>query len=107
MKEEIISLGGEIIFNANITEIVTDNKKKISKLIDSDDRTFDTDNSCVISTIPITNLCDLLDYPTKLYFRQIMLVNIVIRGSDPFPKDYDWLYFDDEAVVFHLSLIHI
>jgi len=101
MKEEIISLGGEIIFNANITEIVTDDKKKISKLLDSDGTTFETDNSCVISTIPITNLCDLLDYPTKLYFRQIMLVNIVIRGSDPFPKDYDWLYFDDEAVVFH------
>ena len=101
MKDEILSLGGEIVFNSNIVELCTDDKRNIVKLLDSDGKIFETDNSCVISTIPITNLCDLLGYPTKLYFRQIMLVNIVIRGSDPFPKDYDWLYFDDEDVVFH------
>jgi N,N'-diacetyllegionaminate synthase len=101
MKDEIISLGGEIILNSKIVDIVIDDKKNISRLLDSGGTTYDTDNSCVISTIPITGLCELLSYPTDLYFRHIMLVNIVIRGSDPFPKDYDWLYFDDEDVAFH------
>ena len=101
MKDEILSLGGEIIFNTSIVEIKFDDKKNISKLLISGGKAFDTDHSCVISTIPITSLCELLNYSTKLYFRQIMLVNIVIRGSDPFPDNYDWLYFDDEEVVFH------
>lgn len=101
MKDEIISLGGEFIFNANIEEIKLDSKKNITKMLSSDGREFKTDNSCVISTIPITNLCDLLNYQTSLYFRHILLINIVIKGSDPFPKDYDWLYFDDEDIPFH------
>lgn len=101
MKDEIISLGGEIILNSKIVDIVIDDKKNISRLLDSGGTTYDTDNSCVISTIPVTGLCELLSYPTDLYFRHIMLVNIVIRGSDPFPEKYDWLYFDDEDIAFH------
>ena len=25
----------------------------------------------------------------------------MIKGDDPFPKDYDWLYFDSEETNFH------
>ena len=38
---------------------------------------------------------------TDLYFRSILLINIIIKGKDPFPPDYDWLYFDSKNVPFH------
>ena len=33
--------------------------------------------------------------------RSIYLINIIIKGPDRFPKEYDWLYFDSENLPFH------
>ena len=101
MKQKILDLGGDIVFNSVIKDVELDNKKNITTLKDGNENIYDTTQSCVISTIPIDSLCSLLGYKTDLYFRHIFLVNIVIKGDDPFPKDYDWLYFDDEQIPFH------
>lgn len=101
MKDQIISLGGEIFLNSEIVNIVKDDKNNIVSLLDKNEFNYETSCSCVISTLPVNTLCGLLGYQTELYFRNIMLVNIVIEGVDPFPEDYDWLYFDDENTVFH------
>ena len=29
------------------------------------------------------------------------MIHIIIKGKDPFPPDYDWLYFDSKNVPFH------
>ncbi len=101
MKNEIIRLGGEISFNSRIEKIKIDANSNLHVLVDQKNKPYGTEKSCVISTIPITNLCDLLNYSTDLYFRHVLLVNIIIKGVDFFPKDYDWLYFDDEKLAFH------
>lgn len=101
IQEEIINNGGEIIFNSKISSIETDNQKNIVSLQDTDNKTYDVSKSCIISTIPVNALCKLLGYDTKLYFRKILLTNIIIKGKDPFPKDYDWLYFDQNDIPFH------
>ena len=101
MKDHIMSLGGKIFLNSKIVNVMKDDKNNIVSLSDESGINYDTSSSCVISTLPINTLCELLGYQTELYFRHIMLVNIVVEGLDPFPKDYDWLYFDDENIIFH------
>lgn len=101
MKDQILELGGEIIFNSYIKNLELDSQKNIISLVDSNNKSYDTQNSCLVSTIAVNSLCSLLDYKTDLYFRNIFLINIIIKGDDPFPKDYDWLYFDDEELPFH------
>ncbi len=101
IKDQIIKLGGKINFNVDITQLISDSRNNITTLIDSNSVEFPTNKSCVISTMPINALCNKLGYDTKLYFRNILLVNIIIKGDDPFPDQYDWLYFDDENIPFH------
>ncbi len=101
MKDKILELGGELSFNSYIKNLELDPQKNIKSLIDGSNKSYNTQESCVISTIPVNSLCSLLNYNTDLYFRNIFLINIIIKGDDPFPKDYDWLYFDDEAIPFH------
>ena len=99
--KEIIKLGGKVIFDSKIEKIDTDEYKNIKLLTDQNNNTYLTEESCVISTIPIDKIIKLLGGETELYFRKIILVNIVINGDDPFPKDYDWLYFDSDDCPFH------
>ena len=60
-----------------------------------------TENCVIISTLPITKNATLFNIDTDLYFRSILLVNFIIKGEDPFPKNYDWLYFDSGDFPFH------
>ena len=99
--EEIIELGGKVIFDSKIEKIETDKYNNIKFLKDQNNNTYLTEDSCVISTIPIDKITKLLEGKTELYFRKIILINIVIDGDDPFPKDYDWLYFDSQDCPFH------
>lgn len=101
LKEEIEKLGGLISLNTQIVKFEIDDRNNISSLVDQAGSKYDINEKCLISTIPINSLASLLGYSTKLYFRHILLVNIVFRGVDLFPNDYDWLYFDDESVPFH------
>lgn len=99
--KEIIKLGGEVVFNSKVKKINTDDLNNIISLEDTSGKIYDTSNSCITSTIPIDKISKMLGHDSSLYFRKIILVNIVIKGDDPFPKDYDWLYFDSEETNFH------
>lgn len=76
-------------------------KQHIKKIITSKgDISLDTDD-IVVSTLPITLNSKFLNISCDLSFRSVKLVNLVIRGADPFPEDADWLYFKDRSLIFH------
>jgi len=102
--ERIKTLGGNVKLNTQVTGIVQEgsgNAKRISAVQVNDNEKIDTSNCVVISTLPVTTAATLTNIKTSLYFRSILLVNFVIKGPDRFPKDYDWLYFDDSYIPFH------
>ena len=101
LQDEIERLGGLISLDSRITKFEMDDHSNVTSMSDENGGIYDTSESCLISTIPINSLVTLLGHSTSLYFRHILLVNIVVKGVDPFPLDYDWLYFDDESVPFH------
>jgi N,N'-diacetyllegionaminate synthase len=102
LEREIIALGGEIICNSPVTSVMfNDDQTKLEAVITKGRMLVDVSDSCVISTIPVDKLAALYGETTSLYFRNIILVNLVCAGVDPFPKDYDWLYFDSDDIPFH------
>ena len=74
--------------------------KKINNLVFQNNLNINVKDKIVISTLPITKHANFFNIETNLYFRSILLVNIILKGKDPFPKNYDWLYFDDRKVSF-------
>ena len=101
LQNEIESLGGTILLDSRIAKFEIDDQNNVTSISDDKGKIYNTSESCLISTIPIDSLASLLGYSTSLYFRHILLVNIVVRGVDPFPSNYDWLYFDGDSVPFH------
>ena len=76
-------------------------KKTISTIRLSDGSTVDMENATVISTVPLSTSAGFFGYETSLYFRSCYSLVFVTRGTDPFPPEYDWLYFGNDEVPFH------
>ena len=103
LKKRISDLGGDLYSNYKANRFVFSDtsKQKISQIKFSNTHTIDTENSVIISTLPIDKNSYLFGHKTKLYFRSIFLINLIIKGPDRFPEEYDWLYFDSESLPFH------
>ena len=103
LSENISNLGGIINLNNEIVsfEFSDDSNQNINKLFLSSGDCIETKDSILISSLPITKNANLFNIETDLYFRSILLVNIIVKGKDPFPKNYDWLYFDSNKCPFH------
>ena len=104
LAERIKSLGGDVRCNEKVTGINVSQESSAKRIIGlkiNDEHTIDTSNSVVISTIPVSSTAEHLGINHDLYFRSILLINLIIKGEDKFPAAYDWLYFDDPDTPFH------
>ena len=101
LKEKFFQNNGKLNLNHKVIKFNFTKEKKIESIDFSNSVRLCTHDSIIISTLPINKNADLFNLKTKLYFRSVFLINIIIEGPDPFPKDYDWLYFDDDKVPFH------
>lgn len=100
LRDKILALGGIVNFGESVEEIESSDNA-ISAIITSSQRYPVEETDAVISTIGIDTLSEFMDVKTKLSFRGIKLISFVSEGPDPLPKDFDWLYFQDSALVFH------
>ena len=100
LANKIIELGGRIDYNVEVlgVELVGD---VIDRVRTSEGTIHLGRNDLVVSTLPITVNSRFLNVPCKLGYRSVKLVAIATTGSDPFPKDADWLYFKDRDIIFH------
>lgn len=104
LSNHILELGGTIRFDTEVTSIIqkgSGNGKQISDVLLNSDEKVNISDNIIISTLPVTTIAKLVGIDTNLYFRSILLVNLVIKGADRFPQEYDWLYFDDYDIPFH------
>jgi len=104
LKNEFLSLGGIIEFQRNVKRLDDrgDNgSPSIAKVIFNDDTCVDCSDSTVISTAPMSTNATFLGNETSLYFRSCHSLVFVTRGDDPFPSEYDWLYFGEDETPFH------
>jgi len=99
VAKRVDALGGIIHRSTPVLSLVK-KRENISRIV-TKSKSFDCGDSIVVSTIPLDKLAEMLEVETKLYYRKCLCVYILTQGEDPFPKEYDWIYFPDEDSPFH------
>ncbi len=101
MAKKIVEMGGKINYNRRINKIIVD-KNRISriKFEDGEEIKID-DDEIVISTMSINRLSKYLGIESKLKFRAVVLVYLIIKKPFVLPKDIDFVYYDDPKLLFH------
>jgi protoporphyrinogen oxidase len=100
LAEKIEKLGGKILYSEEVLDINYDNNRANKIITDKQEIELKEDD-IIVSTLPITKNSQFFDVDCSLSFRNIILVNLILKDTDPFPDDADWLYFKDKEVIFH------
>lgn len=96
LKDKIIALGGNFELNAEIKELTITND--LIRFIKTKETIYESD--IMVWTAPITNLCKLLDMPTNLKYRNLIIFNCIIKKIDKKHtiNNYQWCYFGDKSI---------
>ncbi|MDD5021380.1 MAG: FAD-dependent oxidoreductase [Endomicrobiaceae bacterium] len=95
LKEKIIELGGKFELNAEIKEATITNNSIL--FIKTKETIYESD--IVVWTAPITSLCKLLDIPTNLKYRNLIIFNCIIKFNKKCTtNNYQWCYFGDKNI---------
>lgn len=96
LKDNIIALGGKFELNAEIKEVTITNN--LIRFIKTKETIYESD--IAVWTAPITTLCKLLDIPTNLKYRNLIIFNCIIKKIDKkyAINNYQWCYFGDKNI---------
>ena len=98
--EKIEHKGNKVILNHRLEKIDIKNSQ-ISELHFKNGISINTDDSVVISTIPLNNLCDTLGLDCSLRFNSVILAYLVFETDFVLPDNVQSLYFAHESTYFH------
>jgi protoporphyrinogen oxidase len=100
LERSVKSLGGKISANSKIKGLECDGDE-IARLIlekDREETEIDLNSRLVISTIPLTSLCEMSKIENDLAYRGDICVFLKLNGKKVF--DSSWVYFHDSDVIF-------
>ncbi|MGC9203308.1 MAG: FAD-dependent oxidoreductase [Thermoproteota archaeon] len=104
LREKVEDLGGSIVTNSNVKKLEYDGDE-ISKIIverNEEEMEIATNGKLVVSTIPLTELCKMLNIENDLVYRGDICIFVKLKGSKMF--NYSWVYFHDSDIIF--SRVH-
>lgn len=100
LKSKILKLNGIIHTNEKIEKLHLKNSNIIS--IESSNRiTNIKSDDIIINTTSYSIISKLLNFPTKLRYRGIILVFLEINHTDVLPTGIDFVYIDDKEIFFN------
>jgi N,N'-diacetyllegionaminate synthase len=104
LKEKIKKFGGSILTNFNVKKLGYDGNEINRIIVERVDKEVEinTNGKLIISTIPITELCKMLNIKNDLIYRGDICIFIKLKGNKMF--NYSWTYFHDKNIIF--SRIH-
>lgn len=96
LKEKIIDLGGKFEFNSRIERISIEND--LISSVKTDKAVHKAD--IIVWTASITTLSNLLNIPTNLKYRNLIIFNCIIEKIDKkcTTNAYQWCYFGDRNI---------
>jgi len=104
MEERVKALGGSILTTSNIRKLECDGDM-IGRVVverNEEEVEINTSNKLVVSTIPLTKLCEMLEIENSLIFRGDICIFIKLKGSRML--NASWVYIHDPDIIF--SRIH-
>ena len=100
LENKVINLGGKINTNETIHKLHLQ-KSRIS-IIETDKRIINIRNvDTVINTTSYTVTSKLINKPTNLKYRGIVLVFLELNHTDVLPNWIDFIYIDDKEIYFN------
>lgn len=100
LENKVINLGGKINTNETIRKLHLQ-KSRIST-IETDKRVINIRNiDTVINTTSYTVTSKLINKPTNLKYRGIVLVFLELNHTDVLPQGIDFIYIDDKEIYFN------
>lgn len=97
LANEVKKFGGGIVTNSKIKSMECDGDE-IVKIISERDNEISVNKNLIVSTIPLTNLCNMLRIRCGLTYRAEICLFIKLKGKKMF--DHSWIYFHDSDVIF-------
>jgi len=101
ISDEIESLGGKVYLNTLVSKIETQGPEIKAIHTRSQDRKININpGDVVISTMPVTNLLNLLGEECGLNYRGVMIFYLDCASSEILPGKASWFYYDSPDVYF-------
>ena len=101
LKNEIIKNGGEIHLNSTIIGFKNkDYKINGLKFLNKKTKSI-SENSLILSSLPITLTARLLGFKSELKFRGVRTVYIEIKKKYALPKDCHFIYYSSKNIIFN------
>jgi sialic acid synthase SpsE/protoporphyrinogen oxidase len=101
IKNNIIRNNGKIFLNSQINGFIQENNN-INQIKFKDRKNLIINkNDIIISTLPLTLTSNLLGYKSKLKFRGIRSIYILLNKNRVLPKKVNWLYYSSKEILFN------
>jgi len=101
LKNEIIKNGGKIHLNSTIIGFKNkDYKINGLKFLNKKTKSI-SENSLILSSLPITLTARLLGFKSELKFRGVRTVYIEIKKKYALPKDCHFIYYSSKNIIFN------
>tara|TARA_Y100001934_G_C12386137_1_gene795868 strand:- start:10780 stop:13176 length:2397 start_codon:yes stop_codon:yes gene_type:complete len=101
IRDKILSLGGKIYFNKEVSNLLTIDTQ-VSSIHFSDGKIVQVgQDDIIVSSLPITLLAKFLGYRSSLKFRGIKSVYLAYDQNVILPEGIHWLYYDSDKVYFN------
>lgn len=100
MAKTIQEKGGKIHTKHRLKKINIVNNK-ITNLHFENGKDYKSDDSIIVSTIPLNNLCKTMKLPCDLMFNSVRLMYMVFSKDRIFPKNTHSIYFAHSSFDFH------
>jgi len=100
LAHRIKVLGGDIKTNFNVKSLELDGENISAIVVENKEEELELSaRECkIISTIPLTILCDMLNIKCNLLYRADICIFIKLKARKIF--DFSWVYFHDRDIIF-------
>jgi protoporphyrinogen oxidase len=100
LKNEVEKLGGYIVTRSNVKKLELDGDEIAHVVIEREGEEIEVETigRLLVSTIPLTNLCDMLGIQHRLKYRGDICVFLAMKGNQIF--NHSWIYFHDKDIIF-------
>jgi len=99
LKEKIEILRGKIVTNSKVKGLEYDGNKITRIIVEKNgEETEIISDGKIISTIPLTSVCEMLEIENELTYRGDICIFLKLKGGRML--DFSWIYFHDSNVLF-------
>jgi len=101
IKKKFLKNEGKIFLNHTVKSLTNENHR-IKKITFANNKELEvSDNTIIISSLPITLTSKLLGFKSDLKFRGVRTAYIAVNKERVLPKKCNWIYYSSKEIIFN------